>query len=171
MQKRYKFSVIMRILHRYIGFFMAGIMAVYAISGVLLVYRDTDFLKKEVVTQKTVKPGLDLARLREETKMRNLELTDTITTWKFKEGFYDPATGELKIVKKELPYLLGKFTQLHKAKSAEKLSPLNVVFGVSLFFFVVSSFWMFAPRSSIFRKGLIYTALGLVMAVLLVVFG
>ena len=37
----------MRLLHRYIGYFMAGIMAVYAISGVLLIYRDTDFLKKE----------------------------------------------------------------------------------------------------------------------------
>ena len=36
----------MRIVHRYLGFFMAGIMAVYAISGVLLIYRDTDFLKQ-----------------------------------------------------------------------------------------------------------------------------
>ena len=37
----------MRITHRYLGYFLAGIMAVYAVSGVLLVYRDTDFLKKE----------------------------------------------------------------------------------------------------------------------------
>ena len=40
----------MRLLHRYIGYFMAGIMAVYAISGVLLIYRDTDFLKKEKIS-------------------------------------------------------------------------------------------------------------------------
>ena len=39
----------MRVLHRYLGFFLAGIMAVYAISGVILIYRDTDFLKSEQV--------------------------------------------------------------------------------------------------------------------------
>jgi uncharacterized iron-regulated membrane protein len=37
----------MRIIHRYLGFFMAGIMVMYSVSGVVLVYRDTDFLKKE----------------------------------------------------------------------------------------------------------------------------
>jgi hypothetical protein len=35
---------------------MAGIMAVYAISGVLLIYRDTDFLKKEKKIEKKMKP-------------------------------------------------------------------------------------------------------------------
>lgn len=33
----------MRVYHRYLGFFLAGIMAVYAISGVVLIFRDTDF--------------------------------------------------------------------------------------------------------------------------------
>jgi hypothetical protein len=36
----------MRELHRYLGFFLVGIMSVYAISGVVLIFRDTDFLKK-----------------------------------------------------------------------------------------------------------------------------
>ena len=35
----------MRIIHRYLGFFLAGIMTVYALSGVLLIFRSTDFLK------------------------------------------------------------------------------------------------------------------------------
>jgi hypothetical protein len=35
----------MRVTHRYLGYFLAGIMAVYAVSGIILVYRDTDFLK------------------------------------------------------------------------------------------------------------------------------
>ena len=38
----------MRVIHRYLGFFLAGIMAVYALSGIVLVFRKTDFLKKEV---------------------------------------------------------------------------------------------------------------------------
>ena len=49
----------MRITHRYLGYFLAGIMAVYAVSGVLLVYRDTDFLKKEKSYEKKFEPNLD----------------------------------------------------------------------------------------------------------------
>ena len=33
----------MRILHRYLGFFLAGIMAVYALSCTVMIFRDTDF--------------------------------------------------------------------------------------------------------------------------------
>jgi uncharacterized iron-regulated membrane protein len=43
----------MRIYHRYLGFFLAGIMAVYAISGVVMIFRDTDFLKSERTVEKT----------------------------------------------------------------------------------------------------------------------
>ena len=33
----------MRGLHRDIGFFLIGLTLIYSISGVLLIYRDTDF--------------------------------------------------------------------------------------------------------------------------------
>lgn len=49
----------MRIVHRYLGYFMAGIMTVYAVSGVLLVYRDTDALKKEKKYEKVFEKNLD----------------------------------------------------------------------------------------------------------------
>ena len=39
------FRIYMRLGHRYVGFFMVGIMLVYSLSGMLLVFRDTDFLK------------------------------------------------------------------------------------------------------------------------------
>ncbi|WP_313216205.1 hypothetical protein [Soonwooa sp.] len=55
----------MRIVHRYLGYFLAGIMAVYAISGILLVYRDTDFLKKEIKYEKKFDANLDEKALRE----------------------------------------------------------------------------------------------------------
>ena len=45
------FRIYMRLGHRYVGFFMVGIMLVYSLSGMLLVFRDTDFLK----SSKTVK--------------------------------------------------------------------------------------------------------------------
>ena len=48
----------MRITHRYLGFFMAGIMAVYSLSGILMIYRDTDFLKKEKTYEKVFDKNL-----------------------------------------------------------------------------------------------------------------
>ena len=53
------FSYTARIWHRYLGFFLAGIMAVYAISGIVMVFRNTDFLKHDVVTEREVAAGLD----------------------------------------------------------------------------------------------------------------
>jgi len=55
----------MRIYHRYLGFFLAGIMAVYATSGVVMTFRDTDFLKRQKQIEKKRGQGLnikDLAR-------------------------------------------------------------------------------------------------------------
>jgi uncharacterized iron-regulated membrane protein len=37
-----------RVIHRYLGFFLAGIMALYALSGIVMIFRDTDFLKSQV---------------------------------------------------------------------------------------------------------------------------
>ena len=37
-----------RVLHRYLGFFLAGIMMIYAVSGITLIFRNTDTFKQEV---------------------------------------------------------------------------------------------------------------------------
>ncbi|UZT99939.1 hypothetical protein ODZ84_10400 [Chryseobacterium fluminis] len=58
----------MRITHRYLGYFLAGIMAVYAFSGVLLIYRDTDFLKKEKKYDKVIAKDLTEKQLGKELK-------------------------------------------------------------------------------------------------------
>lgn len=161
----------MRIVHRYLGFFMAGIMAVYAVSGVLLVYRDTDFLKKQIVTEKVIKPGLNEKDLGKEVAVKNFEITKTEGhTSFFKQGSYNSKTGAVKYTKSELPILLKKMTNLHKSQSKDKWSPLSVFFGFSLFFFVVSSFWMFNVKSKPFKRGMIYTAVGLILSLLLVYF-
>lgn len=158
----------MRITHRYLGYFLAGIMAVYAVSGVLLVYRDTDFLKKEKKYAKVIEKNLDEKALGKELKIKNFEVEKkegTVLT--FKQGTYDAATGQAKYSKKELPFVLDKMTKLHKAQSKDTLSPLNTFFGISLFFFVISSFWMFNPKTKTFKRGMIFTAAGLVVSILL----
>lgn len=158
----------MRITHRYLGFFLAGIMAVYAVSGVLLVYRDTDFLKNEKKYDKTIDKDLSEKQLGKELKIKNLEIEKTEgNIVHFKQGTYDLTTGQAKYAKKELPFVLDKMTKLHKSQSKDTLSPLNTFFGVSLFFFVISSFWMFNPKTKAFKRGMIFTIVGLVVSIIL----
>ena len=159
----------MRVTHRYLGFLMAGIMAMYAVSGILLIYRDSGFLKKETVVEKTIAANLSEKDLGKEVKMRNFEITKTSNdTLYFENGFYNKKTGAVKFTKKELPLILKKMTNLHKAQSKDRLSLLNVFFGISLFFFVVSSFWMFNIKSKAFKRGMIYTFAGLILSIILI---
>ena len=158
----------MRIVHRYLGYFLVGIMTVYAISGILLVYRDTDFLKKEVKYEKKFEANLDEKALGKVIKIKGFEVDKTENGMMyFKQGTYNIATGEAKYSKKELPFVLDKMTKLHKSQSKDTLSPLNTFFGISLFFFVVSSFWMFNPKSKAFKRGMIFTGIGLVVSIIL----
>lgn len=158
----------MRITHRYLGYFLAGIMAVYALSGILLVYRDTDFLKNEKKYDKTIAPHLPEKALGKELKIKGLEVEKTEgNILHFKQGTYDMSTGNAKYAKKELPFVLDKMVKLHKSQSKDTLSPLNVFFGVSLFFFVISSFWMFNPKTKAFKRGIKFTIAGLIISVVL----
>jgi len=158
----------MRIYHRYLGYFLAGIMAVYAISGVVMIFRDTDFLKKERRVQQTIAPNLEVDELGKALRIRDLKIEsqkgDMVL---FKQGIYNKATGKADYTIKALPLIMEKLTQLHKANTKQPLFYLNVFFGVSLLFFVVSSFWMFLPKTTIFRKGLYFTLAGLLLTLAL----
>lgn len=161
----------MRVTHRYLGFFMVGIMAMYSLSGILLIYRDTDFLKKEVKIEKEIAAHLPEKKLAKEVKIKNFEITKTVgEVLYFKQGSYNQSSGKLIYTTKELPSILKKITSLHKAQSKNRWSALNVIFGISLFFFVISSFWMFNVKSKVFKKGLVYSAFGLILAVVLIYF-
>lgn len=159
----------MRIYHRYLGFFLAGIMAMYAISGVIMIFRDTDYLKKEITIVKEVKPNASAEELGKLISIKELQFTsekDGIQY--FKQGQYETATGKATYTVKQLPGLLEKITKIHKAKSAEPLFFLNIFFGVALLFFVISSFWMFAPQTAIFRRGIVYTLAGIILTIILI---
>ena len=158
----------MRIYHRYLGFFLAGIMAMYALSGIVLIFRDTDFLKQTKRVEKQLQPGLTADALGKAIKIRELKIESVngdVQT--FKSGTYNTATGAVTYTTKTLPRLVEKLTHLHKANTKDPLFYLNVFFGVSLLFFVISSFWMFMPKTTIFKKGLYFTLAGIVLTVIL----
>lgn len=163
-----KTSQKMRELHRHLGFFLAGIMAVYSISGIALIFRDTDLLKLDVQIQKTIDANLTKEELGPALKIKRLQVNkEDSGVYYFENGNYNTATGEAEFTKKELPYVLDKMAHLHKAKSGEPLFFLNIFFGVGLLFFVISAFWMFMPGTQIFRKGIIFAAAGLVLTLIL----
>jgi uncharacterized iron-regulated membrane protein len=168
MSKKQTFSGTMRIVHRYLGFFLAGIMAVYALSGITLIFRDTSFLKQEKQVVKTVKPNAkaeDLGKILEIREFKaQREEGDVVY---FKNGTYNKKTGVADYKTEHLPTIIEKMTHLHKAKSGDPLFFLNVFFAISLLFFVVSSFWMFMPKTSIFKKGLYFTAAGVILTLVL----
>jgi hypothetical protein len=158
----------MRVIHRYLGFFLAGIMAVYALSGIIMVFRNTDFLKKQIPVEQILATNIPPNELGEKLKNRGLKVEKQENgIYYFKEGTYNSITGEAKYIKKELPFLLGKMEHMHKATTNEPLYFLNIFFGTSLLFFVISSFWMFMPSTSIFKKGLYFTLAGIILTLLM----
>lgn len=158
----------MRVLHRYLGFFLAGIMAVYAISGIVLIFRDTDFLKSEHTEEIKIAPNVKNENIGKALDLRryNFEREEGEMVY-FRNGDYNKKTGVAHITTKELPYILDKMTHLHKASTDDPLYWLNVFFGVSLLFFVLSAFWMYLPKTKVFKAGLLYSLAGLVLTLIL----
>ena len=159
----------MRILHRYLGYFLVGIMTMYSISGMIMTFRDTDFLKFEKSYERTVKSNLASAELGKAIELKNLKITgEDETTISFEQGEYNKASGIAKYKLKEWPTFVKKLTNLHKSRSGDPLFFLNLLFGLSLFFFVVSSFWMFPAKTKTYKKGMLFVAAGIVLTVILV---
>ena len=158
----------MRIIHRYLGFFLAGIMAMYSISGIVLVYRSTDFLKISEQIEVNIGPNVSKEKLGETLRIKRLKVTEEQGDfYHFKNGTYNTVTGEASYTKKELPYLLDRMTHLHKATTNDPLYYLNIFFGFALLFFVISSFWMFMPKTTVFKKGMYFTLAGIVLTLLM----
>ena len=131
----------MRIYHRYLGFFLAGIMLIYSLSGILLIFRNTDFLKTEQAVIKNIQPNANEASLKEQLKLKELTIEKEVDgNIYFKNGVYNKTSGVVTLQVKELPKFLKKLTQFHKAKTGDRFFYLNIFFGTSLLFFVISSF-------------------------------
>ena len=157
-----------RIIHRYLGFYLAGIMAVYSISGVSLIFRKTDVFKKVVETTKTISPNLSVKDLESTLKIKNLYVNNIEgNIVYFDNGRYNKLTGEVVYSKKEIPFFLKKMQTLHKATTKSPVYWLNIFFGISLLFFVISSFWMFLPSTSVFKKGIYFSLAGIVMTIII----
>lgn len=161
-----------RTYHRLLGFFLAGIMAVYAISGTILIFRKTDFLKYEQLVERQLPPSLRADQLQGQLRVPSLDITnETATRIEFSNGSYDRDTGLATITMKDYPAAIGKLIKLHKATDKSPLFYLNIFFGVSLLFFVISSFFMFLPKLPQFKTGIKVAIGGAAFALAIIMFG
>lgn len=158
----------MRAIHRYLGFFLAGIMVVYALSGIVMIFRETSFLKSERVVETQLEPNLTGGELSPKLRMAIVLRDKQGDVLFFKDGSYNQKTGLAIVKKMALPFLLEKMERLHKATTNSPLYFLNIFFGSSLLFFVVSAFWMYSPTTSVFRKGVYFTLAGTILTLAMI---
>jgi hypothetical protein len=158
----------MRSLHRDIGFFVVGLALIYGISGIVLIYRETGFLKHEKQIERQLSPNIEASELGKTIHMRNFEVLKTEgDVVYFQNGTYNKATGMVKYSDKVLPVLLEKFNNMHKASNRSITHWLSVIFGIALLFLAISSFWMFKPNTKLFRRGLLFAAIGFIASMVL----
>ena len=157
-----------REFHRYLGFFLAGIMAVYAISGIVLTFRTTDFLKSEHEVITTLEPNLKEEALGTALRRRGFKVDKTEgDVMYFNGGTYNMKTGEASYTEKRLPIILENMNKLHKMHTGNPLFWLGIFFGIALLFFAVSAFFMFKPNAPIYKKGLYFAVAGFLLTIVL----
>ena len=151
-----------------VGFFIVGLVVIYSLSGIIQIYRDTDFLKHEVLNQKKLAPNLQAPQLKDALRLRNLTLekTDGGIIY-FNNGNYNTATGIAKYTTKEWYSWIVPFTELHKTSSKGLPHYFTTVFGILLLFMSVSAFWMFKPGTKLFSRGVYMTVAGIAASIIL----
>jgi hypothetical protein len=161
----------MRLLHRYAGFFIFGFVILYGLSGITLIYRDTDFLKKEKIVSLKLAPGINQSELGSALRMREFKVEKTEgDIIYFKGGSYNTVTGSAEQTVKDLVFPFNKLTNLHKTPSKNALHWFTLTFGIVMLFLAISSLWMYKPGSVLFRKSMIFTAAGVIFAIVLLFF-
>ncbi len=158
----------MRSLHRDLGYLVFGLMVIYALSGTILLYRNTDFMKKETVVERQLKPGLSDEELGREMRVREFKVTKTEgDVVYFQNGTYNKASGMAQYKQKDVIFPFNKFINFHKSISSNKMHWFNLIIGFIFLFLAVSSLWMFKPKTKTFKRGMVLTAIGIVVSMLI----
>lgn len=158
----------MRVLHRDIGFLILGLIVIYSISGIVLTFRDTNFLKTERQVEQQLEPDLQANELGEALRMRRFSVeSEDAEIIDFGTGTYSKETGLTTYSVYELPVVLEHFNDLHKTMSSGAASPFTTILGFLLLFMAISSFWMFKTTTPHFKRGMLLTVVGVLASIVL----
>jgi len=157
-----------RILHRYVGFFLVGIMSMYAISGIVLTFRNSNIFKVSKHIETTLEPNISNDQLGKELRIRHFKVEkEDDTTLYFQNGFYNKETGLASYDQSDYPVFISKLVKFHMTSAGSPMAWLTTIFGIALLFLAVSSFWMFKPQTKIFKTGIIVIIAGIIFTVIL----
>jgi hypothetical protein len=169
-RKKRSINYYMRVLHRDIGFFILGLIVIYSISGIILTFRDTDFMKTERQVERQIDTNLQASELGEALRMRGFRVeSEDAEIINFGTGTYSKETGLVRYSVYELPAILDRFNNLHKTMSSSAASPFTAILGFLLLFMAISSFWMFKNTSPHFKRGMVLTAVGIIASIALLI--
>lgn len=161
----------MRSLHRDIGFFSIGLIFIFSLSGLVLIYRDTGFLRYERHHEKVLSPNLELSEVGNAIYFRNLEISSTEgEVIFFQNGSYNQETGVVKYTTKEFPDWIKRLNRLHTSASKKFTHWFSTTLAVMLLFLAISSFWMLKPKSKLFRRGIILAVTGILASIIVLLF-
>lgn len=161
----------MRSLHRDLGFFLIGLIVIYSLSGIVLVYRNTSLLKTEKKIEKTLNPNMSPDELLNSLKIRGAKvISNENNLIEFTNGSYDATTGVVVYNIQETIFPMNKFISLHKTIGTSPMHWIATVVGVILFFLAISSFWMFKPNTRLFKRGLVLASIGVVFTAIIIFF-
>lgn len=160
-----------RCLHRDIGYLMLGLSLVYALSGVILIYKDTDFLKSPQRVEAVLPQHMPFSEVARELHLRRYEVTGNaggVVSFRdganLTDGMYDANSGSVSYVANRFPVVVDQFIRLHKLNSSKVLQYIGVLYGALLLFLALSSLFMFKLHSRNFRRGIVLSSTGTLMA-------
>lgn len=167
-KKSRPFEYYVHIFHRDVGAFLVGLLMFFSLSGVVLVFRDTSFLKSTTQISKTLKPGISPKKLGKKLKIKKFKVEkvqgDVVF---FRQGTYNKKTGKAEYRLSKLIFPFDRLTSLHKASTKHKTYIIIVIFGLLTFLMALSSLWMLKRGHRFYKRNLMITGAGMLFALIL----
>jgi hypothetical protein len=153
-------------LHRDVGYLLVGLTLVFVLSGIAQIFRNTNFLQQETQHAIQLEPGLAPDALGPALRMREVrvERTEGSVSY-FRGGSYDAATGRAVRTEKSYVFPIDRLSDLHTVASSAPVHWLTLLYAILLAFMTTSSFFMFRAGHALQRRGLLFAAIGLVVAI------
>lgn len=163
-----KVQLLMRALHRDIGYLLIGFTLIYAFSGIVMIFRGDDFLRFDQQFTETFAPNLSEEALLDELPFREINISENnASRIVFEEGYYEKATGKAVYTAKKYPEFISRMNDLHRSTKGDATYIVSVIVGVLLIFLAISSFWMYKPNTRLFNRGILLTIIGFITAVVI----
>lgn len=160
----------MRSLHRDIGYFVIGLTIIFSLSGLLLVFRDTGFLKYPTVVTKDLPAEMRTDEVQSALRLKRVKVVEDngntyrIVSGNEEIGLYDLVSGRAEYTVDSYPELINRLNLLHKTDSASGQSFLAIIYSFLLLFLALSPLCFHKPGSRMFRRSLTYLGGGVALA-------